>query len=772
MPTEVLTAPIHPQPSLMKLRDRAFTSEDETEPWQRGLIATEVWRDHPEWPVVLKRAEVSARCLERIPPSILPEDRFAGFVFRRLRVHAGVSDPDGWRNLAKHPEMHGYRESWPLPPDVRRAYAWWKENGVQPQPLNNARLRHPWLTRYGIANPHGRVGGHTLPDHGILLTSGIKGLRERIADSLKRNRSPRERDQLCAMDRILQGLQAHCLVCADAAREKARAIGAGEQKNRLLLIADDCEALAAQPPDTLAQALQLILFSNCADILETTGDACSFGRIDQLLYPFYKKDLLLGRLDDETAFDLIGRFLAKKWCRQTSNNLCVGGLKPDGTDGTNELSHLFLQAMEATGITSNISVRVHSGTSDDFMTLVARVMRAGFGRGGIYNDDVTIEALVRKGVAIEDARDYAPLGCVEVMIPGRSSFRTMGFNLNPMKVLELFLNQGRCLVTGDQVWDDVPETFASFNDLLNAYRARIREIVDIGVEIIAEDERQEEESTPHPWLTVLSHGGIESARDLTAGQPKYNPVGVTLIGVADVANSLYALRRLVYREKRLSLEELRTILSRNWEVQEVLRTEVIQRFPRFGQDASEINALVRNEAAHYAACFETHRTYYGDRFWPMIFGVSAGMHKNQAPKTGATPSGRRKGETLAHSLQPSPAGPRGCITDVLAACTAVDLREFPGGISNVQDCDPIFVKGEEGLRRLVTLLQGYVASGGMELSLNFLSEAQLRAAQNDPDAHLHLMVRLFGLSVRFVSLSRELQESVIERVRAAEKRAS
>jgi formate C-acetyltransferase len=572
------------------------------------------------------------------------------------------------------------------------------------------------------------------------------------------------------MDRCLAGLSDHALLCADAAREAADRVSDLDLRDRLHHSADVCERLATAAPRTFHEALQLLHMSNLADILDTPGDASSYGRVDQLLLPFYEADVEQGQLTQEDVFDLVAHFLIKHWTNQDSNNMTVGGVTPKGEDATNDLSTIFLEAMEATEMVSDISVRVHKGTPEAFLRTTARVVRRSFGRPSLFNDAVTIPALVRKGVALEDARDYAPLGCVEVMIPGRSSFRTMGMGLNLPKVLELVLNAGRCLVTGDLIWDDAPATFESYEALLAAYHRRIADIVDLGVTIICEDERLEPEVFPRPWLTVLSRGGLESGVDMTAGQPKYNPVGVTLDGLADLVNSLYAVKHLVFDKKRLTLAELREVLRDGWEGHEPLRQYVLNRLPRFGQDDPVINAIAREEAAYFAACFEDHRTFYGGRFWPMIFGVATSLLYGKSPKTGATPSGRKPGAMLAMSLQPSPAGPQGCTTAILQAAAAVDGLDYPGGISNVQECDPSLVAGASGLDRLIRLMQGFFDLGGVELSMNFTDEATLRAAQADPDRYRYLMVRVFGMSAQFVNLTPELQETVIERVAAVGRR--
>lgn len=753
------------------LRDRARRFEDDADPCVRGLIATRVYRDRPELPIALKRAEILARTLEELEPIILPEERIVGVAFRRFRVHRGISDPDGWRIEVMHPERRGPKEDWPIPDDVREEMSWWAEHSPNPWGRDPARARSRWLYTYAVANPSGFAGTHTLPDHGILLRAGIAELRRRIARRSETAATDDERNELSAMDRCLEGLSRHCVLCAGAARRKAKDARDPVLAGRLEEAAANCEALAAKAPDSFAQALQLLFFSNYADQMDNPGDAASFGRIDRLLARFYEVDIERGELTKDDAFDLVCHFLIKRWVCQSSFNMTVGGVDLDGRDATNDLSYMFLEAMEATEMVTDISVRLHRGSPEPFVRTAARVVRRGFGRPSLYNDDVTIEALTNKGVELEDARDYAPLGCVEVMVPGRTTGRTMCMGLSLPKVLELTLNRGCCLVTGDVVWDDVPGRFGSFEELLREYRARVQRVVDLGVEIVRQDERMEPSVFPRPWLTVLSRGGIESARDVTAGQPKYNPVGVTLDGIADVANSLCAIRRLVFEEKRLTLDELRAVLVADWEGNEPLRRHVMNRLPRFGQDDPDVDGIAREEAAHYAECFDAHRAYYNGRFWPMIFGVSTGLLYSNSPKTGATPSGRRRGEALAISLQPSPSGPRGPATALLRSVAAIDFRAFPGGVSNVQECDLSLVSGDDGLRRLVDLVRGFFGLGGMELSLNFLTEDQLRAARSDPDSHQHLMVRVFGLSARFVCLSPELQESVIERVAAASRRA-
>jgi len=756
-------------PDLAAYRERVRRFEDDADPCIRGILATRVYRDEPELPVARKRAEIVARVLETIEPIVLSEERLLGAVCRRRRVHGGVSDGDWWRIAVAYPDYRGFNGRWPVPESILDELRWWASHPPPSRP-NPARERHAYLGRYGLASPHGYVSGHTLPDHGILLTTGVGGLSAQVAERLAGEEEQSQRDELLAMARILQGLSTYCRRCAEFARRKAAEVDDPRLCDRLLTAAADCEHVAEFAPNTLPRALQLVTLSNFTDLMDSPGDAASYGRIDQLLVPFYEADLAAGRLTHNDAFEWICHLVAKTWCVQSSINMTVGGVKPDGSDATNDISTMLLEAMETLEMTTDISVRLHAGSPDAFVRTAARVIRRGLGRPSLYNDDVTIPALVRNGVDVEDARDYAPLGCVEVMIPGRSSARTMCMGLCMPKVLELVLNRGRCLVTGDDVWDDVPADFATYDELHCEFRKRIRQVVDAGVEIIRGDEMVEPTVYPRPWLTVLSRGGIEAATDMTAGQPKYNPAGVTLDGIADIADSLHAVARIVFAEERVSLDELRAILASNWDGHEPLRQYVLKGLPRHGQDAPVINRIVRDETGFFADCFEPHRTYWGGRFWPMVFGVTTSFVNGRERVVGATPAGRRREDHLAISFQPSAGVRQGCISELLNSITAVDFVRFPGGVSNVEECDPTLFEGEPGITRLVNLVEGFFNAGGMELSLNFIDEATLRKAQHAPDQYRFLMVRLFGLSAQFVNLSETLQQTVIERVSTASKR--
>jgi len=377
---------------------------------------------------------------------------------------------------------------------------------------------------------------------------------------------------------------------------------------------------------------------------------------------------------------------------------------------------------------------------------------------------VTIPALIKGEVELQDARGYAPLGCAEVMIPGKSTFRTMGLNLKAVKLLELVMNGGVSLTSGKKVLENVPDTFPSFEALYGCYAKQYEIVVSAALEMIEDDEKNETNFHPRPWLTLLTHGGVEKGIEFANGLPKYNCQAKTHHSIANIANAMFVINRLVFEEKSFTFEEFRDILRSNWEGQEPLRQFILNKLPRFGQDNMEVDRFAKMEAKLFADTLRKHRSYYGGPYWPMIFGL---QYQDKAEPIAASADGRKASDPLAVTLAPTQLGLRGAITEVLNSVTAIDFSDFCGGVSDVQDFDPNLFSGETGLENLMSVLRGFFQRGAMEIGPNFIDEETLLAAQKDPAQYTHVMVRLFGLSARFVTLSPQIQEAFIRKLRTA-----
>lgn len=355
-------------------------------------------------------------------------------------MHVGVNEDSRWKLRAAFPELSGYSESWPVADQIKSALSFW--SGHSNRINNNVREKYKWISQNGLAQPSGNLGGHTLPDHGILLENGIDRLLSQIAERMEKEEDTDKLNELSALKICMEALSGFCFKYAEVLNKRAWTVEDAVIRERLLISSKNMEVISGHVPENLLQAMQLLYFSHLMDQLDNMGDAASFGRVDQLLIGFYEKDLKSGSLTRKQAYEMVCHFILKNWKPQSSCNMTIGGVKRDGNDGTNLLSYIFLEAMGEIGLPVDMTVRIHKNCPEDFYHLTAYIVRKGLGRPDLYNDDVTVEALIKKGVEREDARDYAPLGCVEVMIPGLSCFRTMGLGLQPLKIFELVINKG------------------------------------------------------------------------------------------------------------------------------------------------------------------------------------------------------------------------------------------------------------------------------------------------------------------------------------------
>ncbi|MFC1713499.1 pyruvate formate lyase family protein, partial [Candidatus Poribacteria bacterium] len=397
--------------------------------------------------------------------------------------------------------------------------------------------------------------------------------------------------------------------------------------------------------------------------------------------------------------------------------------------------------------------------------LSADVARIGLGRPDFWGDEVTIEALVKAGITLEDARDYSPIGCVELTIAGKCNSRTMGHSMNLAKCLELALNNGRDQISSEQIGPQTGEAFDSYDELHAAYRHQSEHFIRLAIQQNTRAYMLQATDFPMPVLSTLTEGCLESGRDVMDGGAVYNPASVNLFGVANIANSLAAIKKLVFEKEAISLDELRDALRTNFEGQESLRQMLLNRAPKYGNGDEYVDRIATEETAFYCDEVAKYPTPEGGRHHALIFGTSPPAVYGSAQKTGASADGRKTGEPLAMSACTSHGTERSSATATVKSAASLDYTKSPGGISFILDLHPTAVVGDSGLDKLVSLLTTYFEDGGMEIGLNIVSDEDLRKAQKDPNRYSHIMVRVFGFSTQFISLSRELQDYVIEKTK-------
>ena len=756
-------------PRIRNLRQLALSFANELDPAERGSAVMDSYDETRAEPMIIRRAKAAAKILQTQTLMLDEGQLIAGRVQRLIPAHYGIHSGQEWKSPVGYPEGGGRQipKDAPVSEAYRKRWEEWHKSYVSVwQKLNRLVPEEERLAmNAGVYHSGGIDWVHRNSRFQMLLEMGIEEIKRRAGEKLRSlddvDRKPFYQAVIIVCDAIMDyaGRWAEKLdEMADIEDDAARRVELKE-------MASICRKVPRYPPETFHEAMQSIWFAQVANWAEASGSAHSFGRFDQYMLTFYEADMESGRLTEEKALELIQCLWLKCYSTFDFRHLTVGGVKPDGTDGTNELSYLCLEATERLRTPRDIAVRIHKGTPEPFLRKAAAIARMGLGRPDFWNDQVTVEALTKAGIPTEDARDYSPIGCVELTIAGKCNSRTMGHSLNLAKCLELALNNGRDQITGKQIASQTGETLNSYEELHAAYRRQAEYFIRLAIKQNMRAYVLQASDFPMPVLSTLTEGCLESGRDVMDGGATYNPSGVNLFGVADVANSLAAIRKLVFEEKVISLDELRNALKSNFQGQEQLRQMLIHRAPKYGNGDEYVDRIAAEETAFYCDEVAKYPTPEGGRHHTLIFGVSPGAVYGFAKKLGASADGRKAGDPLAMSACTAHGTERIGATATVKSAASLDYTKAPGGISFILDLHPTAVAGDAGLSKLVSLLRTYFEDGGMEIGLNIVSDEELRKAQKNPERYSHVMVRVFGFSTQFISLSPELQEYVIEKTK-------
>lgn len=534
----------------------------------------------------------------------------------------------------------------------------------------------------------------------------------------------------------------------------------------LARLADVLAHVATEPCRDLYDALQLTWLVCVALQHESNASSISLGRMDQYLLPYWRASVAAGASEAEVR-ELLQCFYLKTntivFVRSTESarffagfptgyNLVVGGVDAAGGDATSELSELLLDLQKDTRLPQpNLSVRLHAGTPDALLRKAAEVIRLGDGLPQCFGDEVNVESFVRRGVSLADARDYAVVGCVELSIPGRMYGLHDICMFNMMRCLELAMT-GR------------PEGFASYEDLEAEVARTIDRYVALMVRGCNVCDEAHRETSPTPLLSTLVHDSLERGADITAGGARYNPSGVQGVGTANLADSLYAVKKAVFEEGALSWGELLAMLARDWSGpgDEVWRQRLINRYAKYGNDVDEVDQIGRRFLAHYGQEVEKYENPRGGHFQPGSYTVSA--HIPLGAAVGATPDGRHAGEQLADGgLSPMVGRDKsGPTASLLSVSKLENVRDTNGSLLNVK-FSPSALEGEAGLARLVAYLRSFCRLGIQHIQFNVVDRATLIDAQEHPENHRDLVVRVAGYSAMFVELARAIQDDIINR---------
>ena len=627
--------------------------------------------------------------------------------------------------------------------------------------------------------------GHILPNVEDWLRLGPSGLRERATSvrALRAYAGELSKDQQNfyeAVEICLEAALDFMLRYAALAAEMANTESSPARTRELWQIAENCRHLASLPPQSFWQALQSVAFLFVLLQIESNASSIAPGRLDQYMIPFLRRDLQDRTLTLAEAQELLEclwlKFNEMVLLRSAASaryfagfpigfNLIVGGQRADVHDATNALSFMCLQAQADVRMPQpNFSVRLHKNTPVDFLAAVARVISLGTGMPQLFNDEVVIPALEHRGVTHPDAINYAVVGCVELSVPGKALGWSDSAMFNLVRVLEIMLHGGIEPEKGKQVGPRTGrlQELESYADLEAAYAEHLRHFIGLMVEGARVIDKLHACLCPTPLLSAVINDCLDVAMDVTAGGAHYNFSGPQGVQVANVADSLAALKYLVYEQKEIGRRDLMQALDRNFAGDEELRQRLLTGAPKYGNDDDKVDLLGSQWARFFCEEVAQYSTPRGGIFQPGFYTVSA--HVPLGHNVGATPDGRFARTPLADGgLSPVAGRDRRGPTAVLRSVAKIDQELVSNGaLLNLKFLSSFFQK-DRALEWFTALLRGFVDLKISHVQFNVVSRETLREAQLHPEQFRGLVVRVAGYSAYFVELDKEVQDEIIRR---------
>jgi len=629
-----------------------------------------------------------------------------------------------------------------------------------------------------------RAPGHTVAD-GKIYKKGFLGFKKDIEECLQSIDYLNDPD---AYDKQEQ-LKA-MLICADAiityakrhaqkAMELAKAEQNPERKKELEKIAEVCSHVPANAPRDFWEALQAYWFVHIGVITElNTWDSFNPGKLDQHLHPFYKKGIEDGTLTREKAMELlecfwvkfnnqpappkVGVTLAESGTYTDFANINIGGIKPDGSDGVNEVSYLLLDVIADMKILQpSTNVQISQKTPDRFVKKACEVIRMGMGFPSVFNTDAVVKELIRQGKSIEDARCGGTSGCVETGAFGKEAYILTGY-FNIPKVLEITLNNGFDKRTGKKIGLETgdPTGFQSYEELFEAFKKQMRHFIDIKIRGNNIIEKLYATYMPSPFLSIIVDDCIKTGKDYNAGGARYNSNYIQGVGIGTITDCLSAIKFHVFDNKNLTMKELLTALSDNYEGHEKTRQMLRNKTPRYGNDDDYADSIMVSVFETFFKLVDGRKNLKGGSY--RIDMLPTTCHIYFGSVTGGTPDGRWAEEPLSEGISPVQGADRNGPTAVIKSAAKMDHIKTGGTLLN-QKFTPQVLEGDQGLEKLSHLIRSYFRLDGHHIQFNVVSADTLRDAQKNPEKYSDLIVRVAGYSDYFNNLSKKLQDEIITR---------
>ncbi|MDQ0362741.1 glycyl radical protein [Breznakia pachnodae] len=772
---------------------------------QRALLTTESYKKHADKPIVVKRAHMLENILENMNIYIEEDTLIVGNqassnrsapIFPEYAMDWVIDELDKFDK--RDGDIFQIREE--TKEELRSIEEYWKHNTVKDKGLAYIPEASRVFYDLGIIKAEGNItsgDAHIAVSYGDIMKYGLKEYERRTVEELNRldltnyeNMSKYHFYQSILI--VINAISFFSKRYSNLANELALT-SQGKRKEELLEIARIMNKVPYEPAQSYYEAIQSMWIVHLVLQIESNGHSLSYGRMDQYLYPYYKSDIDNNLISEEYACELLTNLWLKtftinkirSWSHTQFSagsplyqNVTIGGQTSDKKDAVNPLSYLILKSVAQTKLPQpNLTVRYHKGLDDRFMNEAMEVVKLGFGMPAFNSDEIIIPSFIARGIKEKDAYNYSAIGCVEVAVPGKWGYRCTGMSfLNFPKSLLIAMNDGVDPASGKKVCEGVGHfrNMKSYQDLEKAWDIIIRDFTRHSVIIENACDLVLEEDVPDVLCSALTEDCIGRGKTIKEGGAIYDFISGLQVGIANLADSLAAIKKLVFEEKKISTKELWQALMDDFEGDEGKRIQnmLIYDAPKYGNDDDYVDELVRKAYDVYIdEVVKYPNTRYGrGPIGGLRYAGTSSISANvgQGKGTLATPDGRKSGEPLAEGCSPSHAMDVNGPTAVFKSVSKLPTKEITGGVLLNQKVTPALLSKDENKQKLIMLLRTFFNRlDGFHVQYNVVSREILLDAQKNPEKHRDLIVRVAGYSAFFNVLSKATQDDIIERTEQA-----
>ena len=794
-------------PRVVKLRENLLSSRIGID-IERAKLLTDFWSKSISMPLIIRKAKALEYILDNISIQINDGELIVGNQAKKYRS-APVFPEYTVKSIEE--ELDGkpyYLSNRPVDPffinenntiKLKKICQWWHGKTIfddyivsgHPKDIKDA-------IKVGILQDSEYCGiGHIVMNYSKLIKKGLKNIIEEAKKELKSLDA--NKNENISKEQFYQAI----IICCNSAIkfskrysllaiEKEKKEIDKKRKKELLKISEVCKKVPGNPPSTFYEAIQSVWFMQLIQQICDNGHSISLGRFDQYMYPLYISDIREGIITEEEVIELIECFLIKlasiNKLRDYNGanfgagyimyqNLTIGGLKKNGSDAINELSYLIIKAVKNVRLTQpSLSVRLSNKTSDDFLIECCKCLKEhGGGQPAFYNDEIAIEALsnifANKTNEV-DFYNWAVAGCAEPSMSGSSFMPALGQCLNLLKILELTLNNGKDPNTEIQSLKNIGnkdlESFDNFNELFSAYKRQLKYYILLSCKYIFRSNQIFSERSPYPFTSILN-SNLKKGKDIIDGGADYNGDFILLVGIANVVNSLFSIKKLIFEDEKITKKQLKHAMNTNFEDKNTIpdgdkiRMTLLNNASKYGNDDDTVDQLAGKIINYITDVIENEKNKTFRKGSYLLSLVTTTANIPMGVMIGATPDGRKAGEATNDGSSPTQGTDINGPTASMKSVAKIDYTLLKAGTVYNMKFNPSLFDNQEMLHKFAMLIKTFFSLGGFQLQINIISNEILEAAQQKPEKYRDLIVRVSGYSAQFISLSKIIQNDIIRR---------